>query len=768
MTTLADSLVSSSSRPLQLRMRPDLTSRRHQYQGRAYWVVKEPVGLNYYRFHEEEFAILNMLDGQASMEDIKERFEREFTPQKITFQDLHHFLGMLHRSGLVLSSASGQGRQLKLRRDKKKRREFFGKFTNIFAVRWRGIDPEWILNKIYPYTGWFFHRAMVAIAMSIALCALLLVIVQFDVFRSRLPTFHQFFGPHNWLYLGVTMAFVKVLHEFGHGLTCKRFGGECHEMGFMLLVFTPALYCNVSDSWLLPNKWHRTAIGAAGMYVEMFIAGLATFGWWFSEPGLLNQICLSLMFICSVSTLMFNGNPLLRFDGYYILMDITEIPNLRQKSTEILKRFMQQVCLGIEVPENPFLPTKNRFFFGLYTVAAVCYRWFIVFSIFMFLNSVLEPYGLKIIGRMLGLLGVFGLVVQPLWQLVKFFRSPGRTQKVKRHRVAITLGVLASLILAIVLIPLPFHVDCAVRLVPRDSAASGEIAGQASAVIYASIPSRLEECFVKPGQRVKAGDPIARLENRDERLREQQLLGMLKEAQARLSSLQQQRGFNAQAAEDVLQTKDSIESLRRQLVQQQGKVALLNVLAPIDGIVLAGPYRANGRGQQRQLESWSGNLLHAENTGATLAADDVICIVVSGHPSGSGNGRDQHVLVDAELIVDQADIELIKVGDDVDIRLELYPWKTYSSQITSIALTNLTESPVTLSSQAGGQLGTEFDKSGNMRPISTSYHARAPLLDENGEFNQIDLRGKARVAAGWKSLGWRVYRFAARTFRFRM
>ncbi|MFP6753631.1 MAG: PqqD family protein, partial [Pirellulaceae bacterium] len=123
MSTLAESLVSSASRPLSLRMRPDLSFRRHQYQGRAYWVVKEPIGLNYYRFHEEEFAILNMLDGQASMEDIKERFEREFTPQKIAFQDLHHFVGMLHRSGLVLSNASGQGRQLKIRRDKKKSKE---------------------------------------------------------------------------------------------------------------------------------------------------------------------------------------------------------------------------------------------------------------------------------------------------------------------------------------------------------------------------------------------------------------------------------------------------------------------------------------------------------------------------------------------------------------------------------------------------------------------------------------------------------------------
>ena len=145
------------------------------------------------------------------------------------------------------------------------------------------------------------------------------------------------------------------------------------------------------------------------------------------------------MFICSVSTLLFNGNPLLRFDGYYILMDLIEIPNLRQKSTEVLKRFMVGMCLGIEQPENPFLPQRNRFLFGLYTVAAVIYRWLIVFSIFMFLNQVLEPYGLKILGQIMGAMGVFGLVVQPLWQMGKFFYTPGRMHKVKKHRVAITV-----------------------------------------------------------------------------------------------------------------------------------------------------------------------------------------------------------------------------------------------------------------------------------------------------------------------------------------
>ena len=197
------------------------------------------------------------------------------------------------------------------------------------------------------------------------------------------------------------------------------------------------------------------------MYVEMFIASLATYVWWFSEPGLLNQLALSMMFICSVSTLLFNGNPLLRFDGYYILMDIVEIPNLRQKSTEILKRFMTQVCLGIEQPENPFLPQGNRFVFGLYTVAAVIYRWVVVFSILMFLNMVLEPYGLKVIGRIIGCIGFFGLIVQPIWQLGKFFYTPGRMHRVKRHRLAATVGIVALVLAMVCWVPLhSMHTQC--------------------------------------------------------------------------------------------------------------------------------------------------------------------------------------------------------------------------------------------------------------------------------------------------------------------
>src|SRR5690606_25016290 len=218
------------------------------------------------------------------------------------------------------------------------RKQLLANFTNVLAFRFKGFDPEPILNFIYPYTRWFFSKPAFIVSCLLVLSALTLVLVQFDTFQSRLPSFQSFFAAKNWLWLGLTLAVTKVLHDFGHGLSCKHFGGECHEIGVMFLVLTPCLYCNVSDSWMLPNRWHRAFIGAAGMYVEVVLASICTFVWWFTEPGLLNYICLNVMFVSSVSTILFNANPLLRYDGYYILSDILEIPNLRQKATSILSR----------------------------------------------------------------------------------------------------------------------------------------------------------------------------------------------------------------------------------------------------------------------------------------------------------------------------------------------------------------------------------------------------------------------------------------------
>ena len=353
MVTLHDSLLSSSARSLSIRRRPDLIARRQHYLGRSYWVVKDPVGLTYFRFQEEEYALLNWLDGQISLDEIKDRFEAEFPPQKITLDEIQQFLGMLHRSGLVIAAVGGQGKQLLKRRRERRRKELMARLANVLCIRFKGIDPERFLNWLYPWIKWFYSPAAVFACIFFGLSALTLVMVQFQTVMNRLPAFHEFFSFQNALLLSATLGLTKVLHEFGHGMTCKHFGGECHELGVMVLVLTPCLYCNVSDSWLLPNKWQRAAIGAGGMYVELVLASFATWIWWFSEPGLLNHICLNVMFVCSVSTLVFNANPLLRYDGYYILSDITEIPNLRQKSTAVLSRKMGEWLLGLEQPRRP-------------------------------------------------------------------------------------------------------------------------------------------------------------------------------------------------------------------------------------------------------------------------------------------------------------------------------------------------------------------------------------------------------------------------------
>ncbi len=760
MATLADSLVSSSSRALALRMRPDLTARRQRYHGHSYWVVKEPIGLNYYRFHEEEYAILCMLDGLSSLDSIKERFEQEFTPQKITFQDLQQFVGMLHRSGLVVANAIGQGHQLKKRRDEKKRRELLGKFTNVFALRWRGIDPERILNKLYPYTGWFFTRPAVIVNLLIALTALTLITVQFDVFRSRLPSFHQFFGNwQNWLVMGIVMAFAKVLHEFGHGLSCKHFGGECHEMGFMLLVFTPALYCNVSDSWMLPSKYRRAFIGAAGMYVEMVLASIATLLWWFSDrTTLINQVCLSLMFICSVSTLLFNGNPLLRFDGYYILMDLIEIPNLRQKSSEVLKRFMVGGLLGIEQQEDPFLPKRNRFFFGLYTVAAVFYRWIVVFSILMFLNKVLEPYGLKVVGRLIGAMGFFGLVVQPLWQLGKFFYMPGRMHKVKRLRVFACLVVLAALVGVFLFVPLPFHVTANFDVKPRNAT-----------TVYAAVPGRLVEIAegIEPGIQVEAGQFLAQLENIDLELSVVALDGQLREMDAELKVLEKQRRFDEDAGLRINEVQKQRAALVELFTERRRELERLTIRAPIAGVILPVVDKTDRGTREGELSGWTGGALESKNINALLAPSDRICQI-----------GDPEKLV-AEIIIDQVDVELVRAalaqrhqdgqGDvPVELMLDSLPGRTFDSRIERVALAKLTETPLGLSTLAGGDVDSVADpQTGMPKPLSTSYPAVAELPPTGGD-SQLGMRGKARIYTGWQPLGRRLYRFVARTFHFEL
>ena len=741
---MAEAFRSSTSRPVGLRYRGDLVTNRQVYQGQAWYVVKDPIGLSYYRFRPEEYALLEMLDGEASLEDLKDNFEARFPPRRITVDEVSRFVSTLHRSGLVIGDRPGQGPQLNERRRQRVWSEWKNWLRSIMCLRFRGIDPDWILNKLNPWFGWLYSPPVLMVAVVYIFTALMLVLVNFETFRSKLPEFHQFFASGNWFYLAAALGITKVIHEFGHGLSCKYYGGECHEMGFMLLVFTPCLYCDVSDSWMLPSKWKRMMIGAGGMYIELIIASTATFLWWNSHEGLFNQMCLNVMFVSSVSTLLFNANPLMRFDGYYILSDMLEIPNLRTKSSTSLSRLAKKWCLGVKLQDDPFLPKRHQGLFALYSVASTIYMWVLMISIFMFVWNAMKPYRMEAIGRMLALFGIYGLIVRPITGIYKFLKVPGRRDEVKSLNITVTAGVVAVIAAAICFIPLPQRVWCPAELRPR-----GE------ETVYVTVDGRLEEILVEANDRVAEGDELARFSNVDLELQIAELEGQESGYRARLASLERERFTDSAAGMEIRTVEESLKSVKEQLVKKRQYQSELVLKAPRSGLVLPSETVDEKPDPSGRLPGWSGSALAKKNIGATFAEGTVLCMV----------GDPDHF--EAVMIVDQSEVEFVQIGQRVDLKLDAFPFETFRGAVNEIAETHIEVGSERLSVKAGGSVPTTTDEMGREVPISTSYEVLMQVDDAENVFTP-GMRGNARVEVGNRTVGQWLLRLFWQTFNFRM
>jgi putative peptide zinc metalloprotease protein len=748
----AEAFRSSTTRPVGLRRRGDLVTIRQVYQGQVWWVVKDPIALAYFRFRPEEFALLEMLDGKKSLEELQEAFEAQFPPRRITLEEVSRFVSMLHRSGLVIGDRPGQGPQLFERRNQRIWKQWVAWLSNVMALRFRGIDPDRLLNRLDPWLGWLFSKPALIGALVLVTAAGLLVSVNFAEFRSKLPEFQQFFAAGNWIWLAAALGITKVIHEFGHGISCKRFGGECHEMGVMFLVFTPCLYCDVSDSWMLPDKWKRAAIGAGGMYVEVIMASIATFLWWNSHEGLFNQLCLDVMFVSSVSTILFNANPLLRYDGYYILSDILEIPNLRQKASSILGRTASQLCLGIEQPEDPFLPQRKRELFALYAVASAAYGWLITASIFFFVWKVLEPYRLEVLGRALAMAALWGLVVRPSLGIWRFLKVPGRRDQVKAFNLATTIAVVVVLVAAVALIPLPQRVWCGAELRPDNAE-----------TVYVTEEGRLEELFVRAGETVEAGQKLARLSNVDLDLEIADLEGQVSQFQARYQSLQRERFTDPQASLELGTVEESLASVEEQLGKKLSDREKLVLIAPTSGIVLPSdsvPQRDDPTGR---LPEWHGLPLDEQNFGATLREGTVFCLI--GEPAR----------LEAMMLVDESEVEFVQQGQPVALKLDALSWLTIRGEIEQIAENRVDTMSPRLSVKSGGSVPTVTDAAGRERPISAHYEASMVISgDEAGSLGLAPgvltpgMRGTARIDVGTRTIGQWMLRLLWQTFNFRL
>ena len=545
---------------VRVRLRPNLIVTAQHQAGQTWHVVKDPVSLGYFRLDDRQRYLVGLMDGSRTLDDIQRLFEDRFRPDRLTLEELEHFTAQLLNSGLAQNESPQAGRLLFERSEKQRRAVRQAAFLNFLNIKIPLFDPDALLTRLLPRVGFLFTFGFLLVACGIVLAALGLLVTHWDEFLARLPSYREFFSWQTILWLWLALGLVKIVHELGHGLCCKAHGGEVHEMGFQLLIYFPALYCDVSDSWMLPRKWQRIAISLAGIYVELLVAAVATFTWWATDPAsVLHHLCLGLMIVCGVNTVVFNANPLMRFDGYHALSDWLEVPNLSSQATRIVQAGAMR-WLGMNTADDGLPASTPRGFLTLYAIASYIYRWIVLAGTFWLLHGFLEPRRLGAVWFALILASLGVMVGWPAFRLVRAIHRQGRLPDMKPVRLWISAGIVAAAVAVIALVPFPVKVQgiALLQVEPEhvQRVAVGEVGGF------------LQELLVRDGQRVHAGDVVAVLTNPELEIRIR-----VNEADQALR-VQQQSALVAQSADTaptesrlaggLQQTEFELMTLRRQ------------------------------------------------------------------------------------------------------------------------------------------------------------------------------------------------------------
>ena len=347
---MPDSLFSASwyrVSELRPRLRTNARIHRHVYRGKTWHVLQDLTNQKFHRFTPATHSVIGLMDGHRTVHEIWLLAAESLGDEAPTQDDMIRLLAQLHMADVLQSDVPPDTAELLERNQKKVRRELMGRFLNPFAVRVPVLDPERFLTRglpfVRPLTGWIG----VALWLAVVVPAVVLVGSNWsglsEGFVDRVLT------PQNLFLIYLIFPVIKALHELGHGFVARRFGAEVHDMGIMFLVFTPIPYVDASSASALPQKTRRALVGAAGMIVEVFVAALAFYVWLNAEPGAVRTVAFNAMLIGGVTTLGFNANPLLRFDGYYILADLIEIPNLRSRSNAFIGYLMERYVLSHRV-----------------------------------------------------------------------------------------------------------------------------------------------------------------------------------------------------------------------------------------------------------------------------------------------------------------------------------------------------------------------------------------------------------------------------------
>ena len=731
----------TSANVLRVRMRRDLAAMETHHARESAIVVKDPVAMKYHRLRPDEWFVLRRLDATRSLANLCREYEGEFAPQKVSQAEMNHLLFRFHQSGLTISDAMEQGDELSRKKAKDWQQKLWQQLSSLLFIRFPGIDPHPFLRWFYPIVRPGFHLVSIFLGCLLLFSAVILFLTRWDIYAAEFPTIDAWLRMESLILLGLVIGGTKILHELGHAVVCKHFGGECHQIGPMLLVFTPALYCDTSDAWMMPLRRQRIAVGAAGIATEMILASIATWVWAFTAPGIVHSLAMNVMLVCGVSTVLFNANPLLRYDGYYILSDWVDVPNLADRSKRFLNRWLNQWLLGVSEPVEETMTLFGRLGLFIYAVAAAIYRWSLTLVILWFLTLMLRPVGLESMGYVLFVFAVCGMAYSMLKPIATFMKHPARRGKIKMKRFAMTCAFTA-IVAVLMNWPLPATVASKGRIVPRKQSS-----------LYVATPGVLTELRFEIGDLVSKDQPVAILSNRELQYEYLKTLGRTEKQRLLVAALRQSRFQSEQASSELPAAESLLEDLEEQLRSQQTKREALTIRASQSGILMPGARKPEfvKRADASEIEmvAWDGYPTDKENAN---------CYLDTGTEILTLRESDQW---DVEIVLSQTEVGRIEVGALVKLAAMSHADQVYSGRVAEISRSQW-------SSEVNASRWDDPTAANRQTPASTSYLVRVAIDDDPSSHGLI-AGGQviSRIEASRLSVAGRIWRSLNSLLRFR-
>ena len=480
---------------LKPRLRGHVHLHRHDYRGEVWFILQDHAKGQYYRFTPAAQQIIGRMDGRRTVQELWESASEQLGDDGPTQGEVVQLMSQLHGADAIVCDVPPDTAELLRRSERIARARRLSNVRSPLALRFPLLDPDRFLSRTVGLVRPWFGIGGFVLWLAVVGTAVVQAGLHWPELTENLSD--RVLSAHNMLILWLAYPLVKALHELGHAYAVKVWGGEVHEIGIMLLVLMPVPYVDASAASEFRARHRRVVVGAAGILVELLVASLALFLWLAMEPGLGRSLAYNVILIGSVSTVLFNGNPLLRFDGYYIFSDLIDIPNLAQRGQQYLGYLVQRFAFGMKNARPPYAGPGERFWFVTFTVTAFVYRIFVYFAIVLLIAG-----KFFFIGIVLAAWAAFSMVVVPVFKGLRFVVTGSAVREKRTRAFVTTAAALAVVALALFVVPVPLR-----------TRAEGVVWAPEDALVRAGTHGFVRCVQVEPGARVRKDQLL--IETRD-------------------------------------------------------------------------------------------------------------------------------------------------------------------------------------------------------------------------------------------------------------